>query len=237
MFIVPCKYVEGCLIEQSIKAIRELHPLETILVVDSDSSDKSYFELLKPYNVIIADIANKHYESGAFWYAVQNYKEHWYVVIQDSVILKQHLHKYLHDFEQFYCFINFNENTLTHHMSDQTGSYGFVSRINEMIGGFDKISHHDNLNFTGVFGPSFIIKRTMVNLMLKNKLNETLLPENKFDHQITERIYGLVAKQCGVDLNKNTILGNLHQLKSTNMQGEVLVTDLLNKVWFANKRQ
>ena len=240
MFIIPCKYVEGCLILESVSAIRKYHPNVRIVVIDSDSSDKSYFsELKKIDNVDVLDIANKHYESGAFWCVARHTNAPFYVVMQDSIILKQSLDKYLLDDEQFYAFINFNEDTLYNHMMNQDGmtSNKYLTRLNEMLGGFGNLPMDLNINFTGVFGPSFIVKKNMVDKMLENGLDKTMLPVVKFDHEITERAYGIIAQQCGVDVSKNTILGNLHDLKSKYMNGNVLVTNILDKHWFANKRQ
>ncbi len=74
MFIISCKY-DGeehpnhdpskaipikSPIRECVKSIVELHPNEKVVVVDSDSGDKSYFQDIQKYdNVIILDCKNK----------------------------------------------------------------------------------------------------------------------------------------------------------------------------------
>ena len=66
MFVIPTKnsgYIENC-----IKSIRDVGHTEDICVVDSNSEDKSYFDHIKKYNVIIEDISNINYVDGAIWH-------------------------------------------------------------------------------------------------------------------------------------------------------------------------
>jgi glycosyltransferase involved in cell wall biosynthesis len=237
MFIIPCKYNQLCLIEDTVKSIRQLYPHTKILVVDSDSEDKTYHNKLAAYDIIFADISNHHYESGALWYAVNKYKEDWYVLLQDSVILNKTLDEQIKSEELFHCFINFYEDSMGNHM--RVNSKEFITRINEMLGDFDKLSTEENTRFCGVFGPNFIIKRKMIDMVLSKRLNETLLPTNKYDHQLTERVYGIVAKQCGVNILDNVLVGNLHQLmngQNFNAGTETLYTDYINKTWLNKHR-
>jgi glycosyltransferase involved in cell wall biosynthesis len=238
MFIVPCKYNPLCLIEKTVESIRKLYPTTKILVVDSNSDDKSYAKKLEQYDVIFADIKNSHYESGAFWYAVDKYKEDFYVVMQDSVILNKSIDEQINSEELFYCFINFFEDSMANHM--RTEPFAFISRINEMLGEFEPVPSDINTFYSGVFGPNFIIKREMVDMMLDKKCHITLRPTNKHEHQIQERVYGLIAKQCGVNVIKNTLIGNLHELMrgpGFNHQEETLKTDLITKTWLNKHRQ
>jgi len=238
MFIVPCKYNPLCLIEKTVESIRKLYPTTKILVVDSNSDDKSYAKKLEQYDVIFADIKNPHYESGAFWYAVDKYKEDFYVVMQDSVILNKSIDEQINSEELFYCFINFFEDSMANHM--RTEPFAFISRINEMLGEFEPVPSDINTFYSGVFGPNFIIKREMVDMMLDKKCHITLRPTNKHEHQIQERVYGLIAKQCGVNIIKNTLIGNLHELMrgpGFNHQEETLKTDLITKTWLNKHRQ
>jgi len=238
MFIVPCKYNPLCLIENSIESIRKLYPTTKILVVDSNSDDKSYVKKLEQYDIIFADIKNPNYESGAFWYAVDKYKEDFYIVMQDSVILNNLIDEQINSEELFYCFINFFEDSMSNHM--RTEPSAFISKINEMLGEFEPLPLDSNTFYSGVFGPNFIIKRKMVDMMLDKKCHITLRPTNKHEHQIQERVYGLIAKQCGVNVIKNTLIGNLHELMNGsgfNHQKETLETDLITKTWLNKHRQ
>jgi hypothetical protein len=80
----------------------------------------------------------------------------------------------------------------------------------------------------------------MVDMMLDRKCHITLRPTNKHEHQIQERVYGLIAKQCGVNVIKNTLIGNLHELMrgpGFNHQKGTLETDLITKTWLNKHRQ
>ena len=237
MFIVPCKYHSKCLIEESVKSIRLLYPTTKILVVDSNSDDKNYFDRLKSYNVIIADIANVNYECGALWYAVDKYMEDWYVLLQDSVILNKSIDEQLNSDKLFYTFINFSEGSKSNHMNASPEK--FINRINDFLGNFEKLPLNENVHYTGVFGPNFIIKRKLIDEMLLNQLDKFLLPTNKFDHQIAERVFGIVVEKCGINIAENTLIGNLHQLmfKCFDASTETLKTDYINKTWLNKHRE
>ena len=193
-------------------------------MVDSNSDDKSYFDRISQYDVIIADIVNKNYESGAFWYAAEHHLEEHYVMIQDSVILKKPLTDIIAHTDTINCFLYFLEDPYHNHM--RTDVSEFKIRISEMLNG-----DFETGTFTGIFGPNFIIHRNLVNDMIKRNLNYSILPINKYDHQITERVYGIVAAQMGIDLTQNTICGNLHQTKHTiDPNGDCIIsTDYFDK--------
>ena len=74
-------------IPQCINSIINFHPNEKIVLVDSDSHNKEYFNKL-PKNVIIADIGNKNYMEGALWYCYEKSpEEDFFYLIQDSMSL------------------------------------------------------------------------------------------------------------------------------------------------------
>ena len=91
-FIVCCKHLpERTLVFDCVSAIKKFHPDCDIVVVDSDSEDKSYLDELRKDGVIIEDVKNKNYEYGATVYAFNKYKDSYknYVFIQDSVFLNK----------------------------------------------------------------------------------------------------------------------------------------------------
>ena len=59
--LIPCKYSDKSPIVQCVASIRKHYPDDLIAVVDSDSDDKSYFESLEKYGVVIEDIQNKNF--------------------------------------------------------------------------------------------------------------------------------------------------------------------------------
>jgi len=62
-----------------------------IIIVDSCSTDKKYFELKDKYsNVFIEDICNKNYEYGSIMHGFKKYNDYeTYVFIQDSVYVDE----------------------------------------------------------------------------------------------------------------------------------------------------
>ena len=72
MFIIPCKYSAGSPILKCIEQIKKYYPDEDIVVVDSDSDDKSYFDLIR--NDVLDIIEGNHnYEIGAY---IKAYEAH-----------------------------------------------------------------------------------------------------------------------------------------------------------------
>ena len=93
MFVIPCKYNSKFpFIIELVKSIRKFHLTEKIVVVDSDSEDKSYFDILNQYDVIIEDVNNKNWMVGAYWYAFKKFPdEEFYYFMHDSMRVKDNL--------------------------------------------------------------------------------------------------------------------------------------------------
>jgi hypothetical protein len=87
LFVICCKesdYIRNCIF--SIKKFYQ--DTVDIVIVDSDSTDKSYFDLKLDNNLIIEDIGNKQYEYGSIIHGYKNYPNYDnYVFLQDSMIL------------------------------------------------------------------------------------------------------------------------------------------------------
>jgi glycosyltransferase involved in cell wall biosynthesis len=67
MFVIPCKYNQKFpFIIELVESIRKHHPVEKIVVVDSDSNDKTYFSSLSKYDVIVEDVKNQ------LWQAIKD---------------------------------------------------------------------------------------------------------------------------------------------------------------------
>jgi hypothetical protein len=69
-------------------------PDERILVVDSDSPDKTYFATVEAMGAMVAPIANRHYETGALWHAYRAYPEEsfFYLMHDSTEVLKDMTH-------------------------------------------------------------------------------------------------------------------------------------------------
>lgn len=87
-FVISCK--ESVYINDCVRQINNIYDNVDIIIVDSSSLDKKYFELRKKFsNIFIEDIFNKNYEYGAIvngFLRHQKYQN--YVFIQDSILIK-----------------------------------------------------------------------------------------------------------------------------------------------------
>jgi hypothetical protein len=73
---------------ESIKTHIGVNESTQIVIVDSDSPDKSYMdEYEHDDRIFIENIANKHYEAGAWFHIYKNYISKRYLFMQDSCFL------------------------------------------------------------------------------------------------------------------------------------------------------
>ena len=92
MFVIPVRYdPERPVIFECIESIKRTHDKPKILVVDSASPDKDYFEHCLDLGVRVAAINNIGYGHGAFGWAWRHYSEepYWHL-IYDSLIVTGH---------------------------------------------------------------------------------------------------------------------------------------------------
>lgn len=90
LFVVCCRYSEKHnYVFWCVDAIRKHHPGSDIVVVDSDSEDKSYLDKLEEAGVIVEDAKNTSYETGAWLHAFDKYKDSYqnFMFLQDSMQL------------------------------------------------------------------------------------------------------------------------------------------------------
>lgn len=237
IFIIPCKYNPHCKIVETVESITKYHPSDKIVVVDSDSDDKSYFDKI-PHAQIL-DEANENYEPGALWRVTSRMMADRYVLVQDSMVFKKSIDDHIESTDTMKCFINFYERTDQNHMRVPRQQY--MDSIHKMMGTKPDVDYGDeDYGFVGVFGSSFIITRDFLVKISNSGLFENLAPTNKFEHQIAERVFGIAALDNGVDLSKNTIIGNLHELMAGpgfDRITETLHTDIFDKTWNNKHRQ
>lgn len=195
MFVIPCKYskISNSIITL-VKQIREFHPLEKIVVVDSDSSDKSYFELLNPYNVIIEDISNKNWMIGAYWYCYKKYNETFFYFLHDSMKVKANLDYLKNNELTILCYFNRIVNWSFN---------AWNGRINEETQ--YKITTDNGL---GVYGPIFFCHRKLLD-SLNNKGFMDILPTSKAETGYMEGALGTIFELEGFELHKCALYGDV----------------------------
>ena len=77
-----------------LKSIKEFMPNEKVVVVDSHSEDKSYYDRVNEFGYDIIE-GNDNYESGAIWMAYDKYPdEDFYFFLQDTTYLLRDMSKF-----------------------------------------------------------------------------------------------------------------------------------------------
>jgi len=196
MFIIPCKYLlhQSSIIE-CINSIKKFHPNELIIVVDSNSDDTSYFDLIINIpGVVLAKKRNLNYVIGALWIAYEEYpNESCYVLIHDSIIIKQSLDEFLND-DKSYSFTYFEESNY----------HGKIEL--EIINRFINPNYtFDGNHAIGIFGSTCILKQNIIKKFIKNNLHQTFLPIDKIECQTAERALGICLTQENVDIIENCV--------------------------------
>ena len=202
MFVIACRYSEqNNYILQLVEDIVKFHPDEEIVVVDSDSLDKSYFDILSKYeNVIIEDIQNKNYCVGAYWHAFKKYKRPFYYMLHDSMIVKGNL-DYLKE-KDLTTIFHFNR-------------YG-IADFNDLGPRINEETEYDYvMEGCGVVGPIFFCKRHILESIDKKGFSK-ILPNNKIDAGHHEGCWGFIFESEGYDLKKCSLFGDILYEESPN---------------------
>jgi hypothetical protein len=194
MFVIPCKFnPQFPFIIQLVKDIRQYHKDEKIIIVDSNSNDKSYFELLKEFNVIIEDINNENWMIGAYWHAYKKYpNEEFYFFMHDSMRVKSNL-----DFLK-------ERDLIT------------LMNFDRVLGNFntwgDKITSESKYEYvnegSGCYGPIFFCKNKVMKRMMDMGADK-FLPTSKAETGYCEGCYGFFFEEQGYDLTKCSLFGDV----------------------------
>src|SRR5665213_1544418 len=93
LWVIPCKFdPERPVIYECIDSIQRTHDKPNILVVDSASDSKEYFDFCADRGVRVADIENIGYATGAHAWAFAHYPNvSFFNLIFDSVIINGNL--------------------------------------------------------------------------------------------------------------------------------------------------
>lgn len=200
MFCFSCKYIPQSPIKECVESIIKFHPNEKIVIVDSQSENKLYYNLfLNNTNVDILDNCNPYRVPGALWETYKKYPdEPYYVFIQDSVILKESLDEFIKSNDKFISFMYFPENA---------GSETYDA-IKDVLSKTSYKVPESNEEIFGVFGPLFIIKNEIMVKFKQSGLMDSLKSTSKHQCKSCERIFGICAEQEGFSPKIFNIEGN-----------------------------
>ncbi len=229
IFVIAC-YYDGSndSIFECVNSIQKYYKLPQIVVIDSNSPDKTYFKKLKDKKVIVYNAKNNNYDTGAYWYAFKRFKKvDFFYFIQDSVIFKKNLSKYeKHDLTTFRYFLSVNK--VGGRKLEKTRK-NIQNRVHDLFVRKDGYKNHDIYGFDfekqinwcklklkktdyfmpkvwiSVFGPMFMCKSIVMKKLYKKGFNK-ILPTNKLEQMSMERLFGIAFQQEGYDVS-NSIQG------------------------------
>lgn len=190
MFIIPCKFDKNNpIIFECVEKIRQTHPHERIVVVDSDSDDKGYFKDLG--GVTIYSIDNRNYATNAYYSVWKDYPdEGYYFCIQDSLLVNQSLS-------------HLKDQTLVtvRHFNCPPTPIGWDANGHDLSGwASEQMDMHMRMklpdSYTGVFGPMWFCKGEVLAALNEIGLFK-IKPENKYQLCAIERIVGVAMTACG----------------------------------------
>lgn len=202
MFVIPCKYSEqNPIIFECVSRIKQHQPEERILIVDSASEDKGYFDRLE--GVEIADIDNVNYGTNAFKYAVDNYpEEQFFYCIYDSLLLHNSLEH-----------LKMSPLTVVRHFcSPPTGIGWDADGTSLSVWANRQMYIHMGFtlpeSYVGVMGPMFMCNRHVM-----EDLDQigffSILPTNKYELCAMERILGCALTRLGYKIEENSLQGEM----------------------------
>lgn len=178
-------YLEQCL----SRAIEFGTDNEKILVVDTNSSDKSYIDFAKnicnKYNVEFGQLSYSGYDFGAYMWAYRNYIDDFYFFQHDSIFIKnsESIKKIKSQIsENAVCaWVKFSKHVCP------------FDNIEQQTWLKDKLGT-DNYDY-GIYGPNFGLLRSTLDRII-DKLNFTV--DNKLQQQGMERGWAILFKQLDI---------------------------------------
>ena len=200
IFAIPCKYSDdNPFIYNCIDSIRKYHN-DKIVVVDSDSDDKSYLDVIKDRysNVDVLDIKNNNFMTGTIWETYKKYKVNYYYFLHDSTEILGSLLDY-----EKYDIVPILKS------SDWEWPEWNGKRTSKWARNEIKKTPFEfkEDGFDVVIGPMFIIKNEI--LYKLQKLNfDKILPTNKSEMEMMERLWGLAFDSLGFKFSYNVDLRN-----------------------------
>lgn len=194
MIIMPCKYdATRPVVQRAVQTARQFLPSERVCVVDSNSSDKSYFDDVRSIGAEVLDIGNLNYDTGAYWSAIKKYPdEEFYFLIHDSCYFTGTPPAQLYE-EPATAFVTLWNDT-------PQWKYAFGP---EMDWARNQLSQTDiqylDTNFWMVLGPILFIQRETIRKLIELRFDH-ILPDTKIPAAgATERLWGIALKQIGID--------------------------------------
>ncbi len=169
-------YIADCLASVTLYM-----PQEPVLIVDSDSPDKSYMRGVAD-NVIVADVGNPHYETGAWWYAYRTQPDEFFYFLHDSTVLTTDLSIY----RELPLVILGSMDTW------QGCSAKHIAAVKDMMARTEYARPVPE-QFVAAFGSMFFCHRRVLDALAAKGV-DLIMPTSKFESECMERVWGIAFK-------------------------------------------
>lgn len=191
---MPCKFdANRPVVYRAVESACKHLPHERVLVVDSNSDDKSYMDKVKEMGAEVADIGNLNYDTGAYWYAYKTYiDENFFFLIHDSCYFVKPPPSELYDVSV--------TAFMTFHNTGGVWHYAVGPEIKWAQNQLEKTDvKYMPSDFYMIVGPILFIKRDLLDKLVELKFDK-VLPENKVPGVgAMERLWGIALAQVGIN--------------------------------------
>ena len=203
IFVIPCRYSDKTpFIYRCLDSIRKYYD-DKIVIFDSNSDDKSYFDIIKnDYTNVEIIEGNKNYMTGAIWKSYDKFEVNYYYYLHDSTELIDSLLQY----EKYSVSPILKSSSwkwpVWPSKSDGTRTSVWAEKELKKT----DIEFKKN-GFDSIIGPMFIINRNVLDELKRLNFNK-ILPTQKSEMEMMERIWGLAFNQIGIEFKENVVLKN-----------------------------
>ncbi len=220
MFVIPCRFdPKRPVIFNCVYQIKRHHPDAKILVVDSDSENRSYMDVLRPLGIQVDAAANKHYEVGALWHAYEHHPADHYFLLQDAAVVKDNLDDLQRHAVSGMMYADDWLGCSPCHIDWARENIG-KSEYTFLEGGFHMI-----------FGCMLFTKREVLDRLHARNFHR-VLPTDKVGSCAMERLLGIALQHEGLgDQIPRTFLSDWVGVNDTGNGQKVTRTARLDKVW------
>lgn len=219
-FVIACKfnknrpYIYAC-----ISSILAYHPNDELIIIDSNSDDKSYIEFLKENkfdNIIIHESKNNHFDTGAYWVALNEFERDKYIFIHDSLVLFENISDFI-DKQDVSFLISSNNftwpsyrkyklaNLYVKDYKDRSPDWGQKMLDKTKINSSEYFKK--SIEFNTCIGPMFVSTREQM-LELKKLNFNGILPNNKYEQNWFEIFWGIMFHSIYPTVGDNYLIYN-----------------------------
>ena len=192
----------------NLEGLRKFHPDAPVYIIDSNSPNQNYHtDVEEQYNVKVDYAKNNNYTVGAIKHVYENDKDFdFYYFLQDSQRVNSDLSDLMKHELSTYSYFNSHKGL---YRTRKGREFGFDCQDNIDTGDIwlkEKTPLKDGIPdlFTGCWGSIMYCHRTVLEKL--DSINYfSLLPENKHNDHMLERLTGVMLEHLGYDLTKSSL--------------------------------